>query len=75
MYYAILIPIFGTLDTVDVVFGEAKILNKIFWELVNYSDGEKLYGKFDKYQTRMEKGYLFYKTYIVCMGQGGLEKV
>ena len=65
--YAILIPIFGTLDTVDVVFGEAKDIKQDFLqELVNYSDGEKLYGKFDEYQTRMEKGYLFLQD-IYCL--------
>jgi hypothetical protein len=64
---AILIPVFGNLDAVDVVFGEPKGMSTDFLqEVADYANGSVLYNEFVEYQTVMEKGYLFFQD-IFCL--------
>ena len=65
--FAILLPVFGTLDTIDVAFGEAQGFDESFLqEVTNYSDGRKLYKNFLEYKTRMELGSMFFQD-IFCL--------
>ena len=65
--FAILLPVFGTLDTIDVAFGEAQGFDESFLqEVTNYSDGRKLYKNFLEYETRMELGSMFFQD-IFCL--------
>ena len=65
--FAILLPVFGTLDTIDVAFGEAQGFDESFLqEVTNYSDGRKLYKNYLEYQTRMELGSMFFQD-IFCL--------
>lgn len=65
--FAVLVPVFGTLDTIDVVFCEPKGFDKSYLqEVVNYSDGKSLYKSYEEYETVMELGSLFLQD-IFCL--------
>ncbi len=65
--FAVLIPVFGTIDTIDVVFCEPKGFDKSYLqEVTNYSKGTALYKSYDEYPTVMEIGSLFLQD-IFCL--------
>ena len=65
--FAILMPVFGSLETIDVAFGEAIGFDESFLqEVTNYSDGRKLYKRFSEYKTRMKLGSMFFQD-IFCL--------
>ncbi len=65
--FAVLIPVFGDLGAIDVVFGEPQGMSTDFLqEVTDYSSGVALYDTFLEYQTVMEKGYLFLQD-IFCL--------
>jgi len=65
--FAILIPLFGSLDTIDVVFGEPTGMKPSFLqEVIDYSDGSGLYDSFTEYATRMQHQCLYLQD-IFCL--------
>jgi len=65
--FAILIPIFGTIETIDVVFCEPHgITEDYLKEYPNYNDGQNTYSGYTEYKTKMEKGSLFLQD-IFCL--------
>jgi hypothetical protein len=65
--FAALIPIFGTLENVDVVFCEPIGIKKNYLqEFPNYADGESTYEAFKEYKTVMEHGNLYLQD-IFCL--------
>jgi len=65
--FAVLIPIFGSLDTIDVVFCEPQGVSANYLkEYPNYADGVKTFDSYKEYKTVMEIGNLYLQD-IFCL--------
>lgn len=65
--FAILIPIFGTIENIDVVFCEPRgITPEYLKEYPNYTDGLSTIEGYEEYSTVMTKGDLFLQD-IFCL--------
>lgn len=65
--FAVLIPVFGTIETIDVVFCEPIGFNEEYLqEVTDYSSGRNLYKSYKEYGTTMELGSIFLQD-IFCL--------
>jgi len=65
--FAVLIPVFGTIETIDVVFCEPVGFNeKYLQEVTDYTNGNSLYKSYNEYKTTMELGSIFLQD-IFCL--------
>jgi hypothetical protein len=65
--FAVLVPIFGSLDTIDVVFCEPNGITRDYLrEYPSYADGEKTYKNYTEYKTVMQHGNIYLQD-IFCL--------